>query len=113
MLLEEDIILVEAHYRLGPLGFLCLPENGIDGNMGLQDQILALKWVQQHIAAFGGDPNQVTIFGESAGSASVTLLMLSPQAEGLFHQAIGDSGSAISGWAVDNFPEVSALKYAE
>ncbi|TRY77841.1 hypothetical protein TCAL_06802 [Tigriopus californicus] len=113
MLLEEDIILVEAHYRLGPLGFMCLPEDGIYGNMGLQDQILALKWVQQNIAAFGGDPNQVTIFGESAGSASVTLLMLSPQAEGLFHQAIGDSGSAISGWAVDNFPEASALKYAE
>eukprot|EP00095_Tigriopus_kingsejongensis_P002799 maker-scaffold157_size297442-snap-gene-1.27 protein:Tk02799 transcript:maker-scaffold157_size297442-snap-gene-1.27-mRNA-1 annotation:"hypothetical protein DAPPUDRAFT_240263" len=112
-LLEEDIILVEVHYRIGPLGFLCLPDDEVAGNMGLQDQILALQWVQANIAAFGGDPDRVTIFGESAGSASVTFLMLSPLAEGLFHQAIGDSGAAVSGWAVDLTPEASALKYAE
>jgi bile salt-stimulated lipase len=77
-LLERDMIIVEMQYRVGPLGFMCLPDDEIAGNMGLLDQNLALKWVNDHITYFGGDPDRVTIMGESAGSASVTYHMLSP-----------------------------------
>lgn len=72
------------------------PKYGIHGNMGFKDQVLALKWIQKNIQNFGGDPNQVTIFGESSGGASVNLLCLSPLATGLFHRAIIQSGSAES-----------------
>ena len=68
-LLERDMVIVEMQYRVGPLGFMCLPDDEIAGNMGLLDQNLALKWVNDHIASFGGDPDRVTIMGESAGSA--------------------------------------------
>lgn len=77
-LLERDMIIVEMQYRVGPLGFMCLPDDEIAGNMGLLDQNLALKWVNDHITYFGGDPDRVTIMGESAGSASVTYHMISP-----------------------------------
>ena len=77
-LLERDMVLVAMQYRVGPLGFMCLPNEEVAGNMGLLDQNLALKWVHDHIRFFGGDPTRVTIMGESAGSASVTYHMLSP-----------------------------------
>ena len=77
-LLERDMIIVAMQYRVGPLGFMCLPDDEIAGNMGLLDQNLALKWVNDHIRFFGCDPDRVTIMGESAGSASVTYHMLSP-----------------------------------
>lgn len=77
-LLERDMVLVAMQYRVGPLGFMCLPNDEVAGNMGLLDQNLALKWVHDHIRFFGGDPTKVTIMGESAGSASVTYHMLSP-----------------------------------
>jgi len=111
-LLERDIVLVEMQYRVGPLGFMCLPDDDIAGNMGLLDQNLALQWVQQHITYFGGDPNRVTIMGESAGSASVTYHMLSPLSQPLFHQAIAESGSALSSWAFDSTPEQHAKDIA-
>jgi len=107
-LLERDMILVSIQYRVGPLGFFCLPDDEIAGNMGLLDQLLALRWVHDHIAAFGGDPDRVTIQGESAGSASVTYHMISPLSEPYFHQAIAESGSAISSWAFDSTPEQHA-----
>ena len=91
-----DVVVVSLNYRLGVLGWLT-PGGGADGfapNVGLQDQVAGLRWVQENIAAFGGDPNNVTIFGESAGGMSVTTLMATPSAKGLFHKAIAQSGAA-------------------
>ena len=107
-LLERDMVLVAMQYRLGPLGFMCLPDDEIAGNMGLLDQQLALQWVHDHISYFGGDPERVTIMGESAGSASVTYHMLSSLSQPLFNQAIAESGSALSSWAFDTEPEKHA-----
>ncbi len=94
-----DIVYVSLNYRLGPLGYLDLTEFGtparpIDANLGLRDQIAALEWVHRNIAAFGGDPDNVTVFGESAGGNSVVSLMASPHAEGLFSRAIAQSADA-------------------
>lgn len=76
-LVQEGVIVVTVNYRLGPLGFLCLPSAGIYGNMGLKDQRMAFRWVSENIATFGGDAKNVTIFGQSAGGASVHLHYLS------------------------------------
>ena len=96
---KKGVIMVSANYRLGRFGFFGFPEltkqnkdNGLLGNYGYMDQIAALKWVQANIAAFGGDPANVTIFGESAGGGSVHMLMTSTQAKGLFAKAIVQSG---------------------
>ena len=88
---NEDVVVVTLEYRLGALGFLYL--DGISPNLGLQDQICALKWIKTHIAAFGGDPGNVTIFGESAGAFSIAYLLIMPTARGLFHKAILESGA--------------------
>lgn len=87
-----DVVVVTLNYRLGALGLLRLPEIGAHGNQGLLDQVMALTWVRDNIAAFGGDPAKVTIFGESAGSASVGCLVTMPSARGLFRRAIQQSG---------------------
>jgi para-nitrobenzyl esterase len=92
-----DVVVVTINYRLGSFGFLRLADVtggkiGAGGSEGLMDQIAALRWVQDNIAGFGGDPSNVTIFGESAGGMSVVSLMASPQAQGLFHKAICQSG---------------------
>jgi para-nitrobenzyl esterase len=99
-LARRGAILVSMNYRLGSLGFLAHPaltkesEHHASGNYGLLDQIAALRWVKQNVAAFGGDPERVTIFGESAGGGSVLCLMVTPLARGLFHTAIVESGVA-------------------
>lgn len=97
---QEGVVVVTINYRLGALGFLAtrglLEEAGTTGNYGLLDQIQALHWLQTNIETFGGDPAQVTIGGQSAGAYSVTALMLSPLAKGLFHQAVVESGSIFS-----------------
>lgn len=111
-LLERDMVLVAIQYRVGPLGFMCLPDDELAGNMGLMDQQLALQWVHQHIANFGGDPDRITIMGESAGSASVTYHMLSQDSMQYFSQAIAESGSALSSWAFDATPEKHATEIA-
>ncbi|CAH1163421.1 unnamed protein product [Phaedon cochleariae] len=100
-LMTEDIVLVTLNYRIGPLGFLHLQDSslGVPGNAGLKDIVMALQWVRRNISQFSGDPNNVTIFGESAGGAAVHLLMLSPMARGLFHKAIAQSGCATNHWA--------------
>jgi para-nitrobenzyl esterase len=97
-LAHKGVIVVTIAYRLGPLGFLAHPEltrespHHSSGNYGLMDQIAALNWIQRNIAEFGGDPKNVTIAGQSSGSISVSILMSSPLAKGLFRRAIGESG---------------------
>jgi para-nitrobenzyl esterase len=96
---RKNVVLVTVNYRLGVFGFLAHPEltresgRNASGNYGMLDQVAALRWVRDNIAAFGGNPVNVTIFGESAGSFAVSALMASPLAQGLFHKAIGESGA--------------------
>ncbi|XP_066272002.1 acetylcholinesterase-like [Branchiostoma lanceolatum] len=96
----EHVLVVSLNYRLGALGFLALGTDDAPGNMGLLDQQLALQWVQDNIERFGGDPDRVTIFGNSAGGASAHFHLLSPSSSGLFRRAILQSGAAFSGWAL-------------
>ncbi|XP_046753949.1 esterase E4-like [Diprion similis] len=98
-LLNQDVVLVTFSYRLGALGFLSTGDKVASGNWGLKDQVLALKWVQRNIRHFYGDPDRVTIFGHSSGSACVHLLTLSKLTIGLFHKFIMQSGSGLSPWA--------------
>lgn len=96
----EGTVLVSMNYRVGAFGFLALPgSREAPGNMGLLDQRLALHWVQENVAAFGGDPMSVTLFGESAGAASVGMHLLSPPSRGLFHRAMMQSGAPNGPWA--------------
>lgn len=101
------------NYRLGMLGFMCLHTPEVPGNAGLKDQVLALRWVQKNIKSFGGNPKNVTIMGESAGSACVHYHMMSPMSKGLFGRAIMQSGSCISEWAKQIDPELHAFEIAE
>ena len=100
-LASKGVVVVTVNYRLGVFGYLAHPEltaespHHASGNYGFLDQLAALQWVQDNVSAFGGDPNRVTIFGESAGSWSVNVLTASPLGAGLFHQAIGQSGRAL------------------
>ncbi|CAH0550113.1 unnamed protein product [Brassicogethes aeneus] len=106
-LIAEDVVLVTINYRLGIFGFFNIDDESLDvpGNQAFKDMLLALKWVQENIRKFCGDSNNVTLFGESAGSGSAHLLMLSPLSKGkkthpyrLFHKVIAQSGCAINGW---------------
>ncbi|KAK5646998.1 hypothetical protein RI129_005462 [Pyrocoelia pectoralis] len=110
VLLERDVILVAFNYRLGPLGFLSTGDSGVPGNNGLKDQNLALRWVKNNIHHFGGNPDRITIFGQSAGGASVHLHILSPKSQGLFQSAILQSGSALMCWAFDRNQNVVFTK---
>lgn len=98
--MDHNVVLVTIQYRLGVLGFLSFSDSSLPGNWGMKDQVLALRWVQNNIRHFGGDPGSVTIFGESAGAASVDFHLISPLSQGLFHKAILQSGSTSCSWAL-------------
>ncbi|XP_039749175.1 juvenile hormone esterase-like [Pararge aegeria] len=100
-LIDKNVVVVTLNYRLDSLGFLCLDTKEVPGNAGLKDQVAALKWVQKNIENFGGDSNQVTIFGQSAGAVSCFLHALSPMSKGLFHRVIAMSGVPISDFSVE------------
>ncbi|XP_054259142.1 esterase E4-like [Macrosteles quadrilineatus] len=97
--MAQDVVIVTCNYRVGVLGFLSLGIPEASGNAGLKDQVMVLKWVQRNIAQFGGDPKKVTMFGESAGSASVHYHLLSPMSRDLIHGGILQSGSSLCTWA--------------
>jgi para-nitrobenzyl esterase len=100
-----DAVVVTLNYRVNAFGFLHLPEEGIT-NLGIRDQIAGLEWVRENIAAFGGDPNNVTVSGESAGGVSVATLLASPKAKGLFHKAICMSGAGNSSTTPAQYQEI-------
>lgn len=128
-LASKGIVVVSIAYRVGYLGFLAHPElseedeNGVSGNYGLLDQIAALNWIKKNIAAFGGNPCNVTIFGQSAGGISVSMLCASPLAKGLFQRAISQSGGSFGPCRKDSYPgenmktlemaEADGVRYAE
>ncbi|MGF7139401.1 carboxylesterase/lipase family protein [Roseimarinus sediminis] len=120
-LARKGVVLVSIAYRVGQLGFLAHPElsaespNGVSGNYGLLDQIAGLQWIQNNIAAFGGDPDKVTIFGESAGGIAVSMLCASPLAKGLFHGAISQSGGSFGPTRSTTYPgeNMKTLQQAE
>ncbi|XP_026315291.1 juvenile hormone esterase-like isoform X2 [Hyposmocoma kahamanoa] len=99
--MAHDVIFVTFNYRLEVLGFLCLDNEDIPGNAGLKDQVEALKWVKKNIFAFGGDPNNITIFGCSAGGSCASYHLISKMSEGLFNKAIFQSGVCLSDWSYD------------
>ncbi len=120
-LAKKGVILVSIAYRVGQLGFLAHPElsaespDHVSGNYGILDQIAGLKWIQKNIAAFGGDPDKVTIFGESAGGISVSMLCASPLAKGLFRGAVSESGGSFGPTRPTTYPgeNMKTLKQAE
>ncbi len=120
-LASKGVVLVSIAYRVNQLGFLAHPElsaenpNHVSGNYGLLDQIAGLEWIQKNIAAFGGDPDKVTIFGESAGGISVSMLCASPLAKGLFQGAISQSGGSFGPTRPTTYPgeNMKPLKQAE
>lgn len=115
----KGVVLVSIAYRVGQLGFIAHPElskespNHVSGNYGLLDMIAGLQWVQKNIAAFGGDPSKVTIFGESAGGIAVSMLCGSPLAKGLFHGAISQRGGSFGPTRLTTFPGENLKRLAE
>jgi para-nitrobenzyl esterase len=118
-LARKGVVLVTINYRVGPLGFLAHPELSAEsphhasGNYGLLDQIAGLQWVKRNIAAFGGDPDRVTIFGESAGGISVSMLCASPEAKGLFRGAISQSGGSFGPPRPTTYPGENMKRLAD
>nr|ATJ44555.1 acetate esterase 11 [Helicoverpa assulta] len=109
---DQEVVFVRCGFRIGPFGFLSINDFTAPGNCGLKDVVMALKWVQKNISAFGGDPDNVTIFGSSSGGAIVHLMMLSPMATGLFHKAIIQSASALNNWAIAKNPSQAVMDLA-
>nr|AAF14517.1 alpha E7 esterase [Haematobia irritans irritans] len=99
--IKKDVVFITVQYRLGVLGFLSLNSENLNvpGNAGLKDQVMALRWIKNNCASFGGDPDCITLFGESAGAASTHYMMITEQARGLFHRAVLMSGTAMCIWA--------------
>nr|XP_006814054.1 PREDICTED: carboxylesterase 4A-like [Saccoglossus kowalevskii] len=101
---QQDMIVVAVSYRLGSFGFLTTRDSVATGNWGLLDNVMALQWIQNNIANFGGDPTRVTLGGQSSGGVSATLLMFAPSAAGLFHGVLSQSGNAMASWAIHRPP---------
>ncbi|CAH2099671.1 unnamed protein product [Euphydryas editha] len=110
---SKKVIVVTFNYRLGAHGFLCLGTEDIPGNAGMKDQVALLRWVKKNIAEFGGDPDEVTIAGYSAGSSSVDLLMISKMAHGLFKRVIPESGANTAAFSVQRDPVENAKEFAK
>ncbi|KAK3593556.1 hypothetical protein CHS0354_018642 [Potamilus streckersoni] len=108
---KNNVIVASIQYRLGPLGFLYLGSDDVPGNMGLWDQQMAIKWIYDNIELFGGDRKQITLFGESAGAASVNYHLISKHSQEYFTNAILESGSALSNWAF--MPPDVAIRYSK
>ncbi len=106
-LAQQGVVVVSANYRVGAFGYLATGRGGVAGNFGLMDQVAALQWVQANIAAVGGDPSQVTIFGESAGAMSIGLLLTTDHAKGLFKRAIMESN--VAGMNYRNLTEAALI----
>lgn len=98
--MDRDIVFVAINYRLGILGFLSTGTKEAPGNNGLKDQVIALRWIRDHISKFGGDPNSVTLMGYSAGAMSTSMHLVSPMSRGLFHKAIVMSASVTMQWEI-------------
>ncbi|OWR41013.1 juvenile hormone esterase-like [Danaus plexippus] len=112
-IVNESVVFVRCGFRLGPMGFLSINEFSAPGNIGLKDIVMALKWTQTNISVFGGDPNNVTIFGSSTGGATVHYMMISPMAVGLFHKAIMQSSTALNKFSLNKNPTQAAIDLAE
>ncbi|XP_058054624.1 esterase B1-like [Anopheles bellator] len=111
-LVQEGVVVVTVNYRLGVLGFLCLPQAGIEGNAGLKDQRMALQWVQQNIRTFAGDPGNVTLLGASSGGSNVMMHCFSDLSRRYFHKAISQSGTVFADLVYQTEPEERARSLA-
>ncbi|CAH2083285.1 unnamed protein product [Euphydryas editha] len=111
-LVQHDVILVTINYRLGPYGFLCLDVPQVPGNQGIKDQTLAMRWIKDNIAEFGGDASKITVMGESAGASSIDYHLYSNN-EVLFNRAILQSGSVFTAWSFSDADASAPLKIAE
>ncbi|XP_050673870.1 juvenile hormone esterase-like isoform X2 [Leptidea sinapis] len=111
--MAHDVVLVTFNYRLEVLGFLCLDSEEVPGNAGLKDQVAVLKWVKKNISSFGGNPSNVTIFGTSAGGASVSYHMISDMSVGLFDKAICQSGVCLNDWSYNLYGRQRAFQLGE
>uniref|UniRef100_A0A8D9AVP2 Carboxylic ester hydrolase n=1 Tax=Cacopsylla melanoneura TaxID=428564 RepID=A0A8D9AVP2_9HEMI len=113
-IMDRDVVYVNFNYRVGSFGFLSFEDPTLAGNFGMKDQQLAMQWVKENIAAFGGDPDSITLFGNSAGSCSVHYHLVAPGSQGLFHRAIMQSGAAWCPWAIipPGQPKVRAQAFA-
>ncbi|KAF7996027.1 hypothetical protein HCN44_009065 [Aphidius gifuensis] len=111
-IMDRDVILVTFSYRVGPLGFLSTGDDLISGNMGLKDQSYAIRWVKENIKGFGGDPEEITLFGLSAGGVSVHYQYLTPLSKGLFKRGLSFSGNALNPWAITEGTLEKAQKLA-
>ncbi|CAG9787650.1 unnamed protein product [Diatraea saccharalis] len=112
-LIRHGVILVTINYRLEVLGFLCLDTEDVPGNAGIKDQVAAMRWVKNNISNFGGDPNNVTLFGQSAGGACITYHCVSPMTKGLFKRAIAQSGTMANWWTQSYKPRDRAIALAK
>ncbi|KAM8872771.1 bile salt-activated lipase-like [Synchiropus picturatus] len=110
---KGNVIVVSVAYRVGVLGFLSTGDTRLPGNYGLWDQHAAISWVHRNIRSFGGDPDNITLFGESAGGASVSFQTLSPHNKGLIRRAVSQSGVAFCPWALNSDPWKTAREVAE